>query len=103
MEWRRVDEGKLITEERRSLGGRGKRCRRVRQEEKMDYVSLPLMASSVSVHIPQSRHTVHAQMQTFTYIHKHSQMLNSMIEAHSYRVDNWQIDLEHICGRINNK
>ena len=46
---------------------------------------------------------IHAQMQTFMYIHKHSQMLNSMIEAHSYRVDNWQIYLEHICSRINNK
>ena len=71
MEWRRVEEGKLIREERRSLGGRGKRCRRVRQEEKMDYVCLPLMASSVSVHIPQSRHTctnaniyVHTQAQS---------------------------------------
>ena len=46
---------------------------------------------------------IHAQMQTFTYIHKHSQVFTSMVEAHSYRVTtgklNWSI---HVAGAFRN-
>lgn len=72
--------------EKEIMRGRGKRCRRARQEERMDYVCLPrtyiatymidnwnvclpLMALSVPVHIRIYSTTIstRAQMQTFTY------------------------------------